>query len=401
MRVAIDANSVGRRSGGDETYTLGLARGLAQLGGDDRYDLYAMRRHPVLAELARRPNFRVIQMRPNAGWLRFPFLLPFVVPYHLIAGHVDVFHAQVFAPPRLPCPMVFCLPDVSFRLYPEHYPLALRLRLILFVPIGLRRAARVVTVSETSKLDITRFYQIPAGKIDVTYNGIDHNLYRPDVAEHSIQGLRERYHLPDRFILYVGNLHRRKNLDRLVRAYHWLRGRNAIEHKLVIVGRFRWQASAIARLVERLGLEEDVRFTGYVADDEVPLFYHAADLVVYPSIVEGFGLPPLEAMACGTPVVTSNCSVFPEIVGDAAALVDPYEPESIAGGIASVLGDAGLREVLVQRGLERASRYRWETTARQTLRSYELAISGATPPEIRVEVQQGASRTRAESTYNE
>ena len=222
----------------------------------------------------------------------------------------------------------------------------------------------MLTVSETSKRDILRYFSIPESRIDVIYNAIDERLGEaPSDAEMAQVG--ERYQLNDPFVLYAGNIKPHKNLERLIEAFHTLR-RGGLENvKLLIIGDEISKYATLRRAVQRHKLHKHVRFFGFVSDKTLASLYRLASVFVFPSLYEGFGLPPLEAMAAGTPVITSNVSSLPEVVGDAALLVDPLQPEDIAEAMRRVLTDPALREDLRRRGLARAQHFSWERSIRR------------------------------------
>jgi glycosyltransferase involved in cell wall biosynthesis len=230
----------------------------------------------------------------------------------------------------------------------------------------------VLTLSEFSRQDIVRRYGVPPEKVVVAPCAAD-PMFRPLHDEARLADVRARYGTGERFILCVGNLQPRKNLGTLIDAYVRLRRANATRHKLVLIGRTAWLYDDIFAVARASGYAGELVFTGYVPDEDLVALDNAADLVVYPSIFEGFGLPPLEAMACGTPVVTAQGSSFPEVVGDAALTVDPLDAEALATAIATLLSDAGLRARFSARGLERAATFSWEASARAIAAVYAAA----------------------------
>ena len=229
-----------------------------------------------------------------------------------------------------------------------------------------------------SKRDILHFFDVPGRKIDVIYNAIDERFWQPPTAE-DMQRVRERYQLDRAFVLYAGNIKPHKNLERLIEAFHLLRQSAALEHlKLLIIGDEISKYAALRRAVHRYQLHKYVRFLGFVPDETLAVLYRLAGVFVFPSLYEGFGLPPLEAMASGTPVVTSNVSSLPEVVGDAAVLVDPYEPEAIADGIrrVSCTDDAICARRSVHAGLARAREFSWERSVRARPRDLRRGAAG-------------------------
>lgn len=282
-------------------------------------------------------------------------------------GAPDVFLATDHLLPhfRRTC-AVFTLHDLIFRFFPEvHLPLN-RWFLTLMMPRFLQAADAVIAVSECTKQDAVRCYGIPEAKIHVIYEGVNTH-FRPVEDPNHLAAVRRRYGLADRYLLYVGTIEPRKNLLTLFEA---VRVADLNDVQLVIVGKKGWLYGPTFEAVRRMGLEDRVLFTGFVPDVDLPGLYQAAEAFVFPSLYEGFGLPVLEAMACGTPVVCSAAASLPEVAGQAALLVPPKEVSAWATALASLLSDATLRAELSQRGLRQAARFSWEKAAHQTRQVY-------------------------------
>ncbi len=278
-----------------------------------------------------------------------------------------VIHGPVnVLPLALARPGVVTVHDLAFVYFPEHYPAAKRWYLRLLTGLSVRRARRVIAVSETTRRDVVRTYGIAPERISTIPNGIDADWRRVDDVE--LERWRRQQGLPERFLLFVGTVQPRKNLTTLLEAFARLGPE--FPWPLFVVGAAGWLDSPIYRRVEDLGLARRVRFTGYVPPEELRYWYSAATIFIYPSLYEGFGLPLLEAMACETPVITSNCSALPEVAGDAAVLVEPTDPLAIAAAIQSLVMDEERRRMLAQAGRERARQFTWERTARETAAVY-------------------------------
>jgi glycosyltransferase involved in cell wall biosynthesis len=232
-----------------------------------------------------------------------------------------------------------------------------------------RKSNRILTVSEASKRDILKFFNVSPDKVAVIYNAIDERFLAPADAER-MDLVKQRYQLDDPFVLYVGNIKPHKNIERLIDAFGRARARGCDGMRLVIIGDEISKYPGLRQTVHRHKLDKHVRFLGFQPTETLAAFYRLARVFVFPSLYEGFGLPPLEAMACGTPVVTSNVSSLPEIAGGAALLVDPYNVDSIAEGICRAVGDETLRADLVTRGLERARSFSWEQSVRRIHQIY-------------------------------
>jgi glycosyltransferase involved in cell wall biosynthesis len=290
----------------------------------------------------------------------------------LFSGKLDIFHSPDFAlpPVRRAC-TVLTVHDLSFMRVPECSQPSLRTYLLRVVPPSVRRADVVLADSESTRSDVIELLGVSPDRVRVIYPGVDEG-FRLVQDTRVLADVRRRYRLPEHFVLSVGTLQPRKNLPRLIEAY--AQARMDADVKLVIAGGTGWMYEGIFRRVEELGLQSEVHFPGYVADDDLPALYTLADLFVFPSLYEGFGLPPLEAMACGTPVVTSNVSSLPEVVGDAALMVDPRDVEALANAMRRALGEPSLRSAMVQRGLAQAQGFTWARAAGQLLRLYHEAV---------------------------
>ena len=370
MRVAIDARKL--HDFGIGTYTRNLLRYLARLDRDSEYVLLC--HEPDLgigAQLG--PNFRTV-LESSANYsLREQVHVPWV----LRRERPDVFHAPHYVlPAATRCRAVVTIHDCIHLMFPQYLPnRAAYIYARVSMWTAVRRSHRILTVSEASKRDIIHFFNVPPEKIVVVYNAIDER-FRTAPSEEVVARVRERYQLAQAFVLYVGNIKPHKNLVRLIEAYDLLRSRGFDDMKLLIIGDEISKLPALRRAVHRHKLHKHVRFLGYLSDDTLAVLYRLAGVFVFPSLYEGFGLPPLEAMACGTPVVTSNVSSMPEVVGDAAVLVDPYEVDSIADGMQRVLSDSTLSAELRTKGIARAKEFSWERSVARTRELYQEVAAG-------------------------
>jgi len=263
---------------------------------------------------------------------------------------------------------VITVHDIMPYIFNQYHHFLLRCSYKLFLPKTLRTADKIIAVSHNTKRDIIKYFKIPEEKIEVIHLGVNEN-YKP-LPEEKVEYIKKKYSINYPFILYTGGLAPNKNVERLIYAFCKLK-RKLPTYKLVITGMKRYKYKPIFKTIDKLNLQKDVIFTGYVPEEDIPALYNAADLFVYPSLYEGFGLPPLEAMACGTPVITSNTSSLPEVVGDAGIMVDPYNVDGLAKAMYEVLTNDGLREELRKRGLERAKLFSWKKCAEEHLRVYE------------------------------
>jgi glycosyltransferase involved in cell wall biosynthesis len=293
-----------------------------------------------------------------------------VQPFVLWQEKIDLLHSLAFVTPLLsPCPSVITIYDLGFLIFPQGFRHSKRLYLTLLTRPSARKARRIITISESTKRDTVRLLGVSSKKVDVVYCGVD-KAFHP-LPEGEVASFRQKHGLPERIILFVGTIEPRKNVVRLIEAYSRLRDGQV---KLVIGGARGWLYEEVFARVEELDLAGDVLFPGYIPPDELRLWYNAAELFVYPSLYEGFGLPPLEAMACGTPVLTSNVSSLPEVVGEAGLTVDPVDSEGLAEAMNQVLGDGALRQSMREQGLARAGRFSWARAARETVEVYRRAL---------------------------
>ncbi len=294
-----------------------------------------------------------------------------VQPWALHRAGVDLIHEPAFVGPAVGGrPMVVTVHDLSFLLYPQSFRTLNRLYLKHFAGLSVRRARRVIAVSESTKQDLVHLYGLTPDKIDVVHNGVD-DQFQPLPSE-QVAAFRKNQNLPLRFLHFVGTLEPRKNVTGLIQAYARL---PKPRPPLLLVGGKGWLYDEIFARVEALDLATEVHFVGYVPADELPWWYNAATLFVYPSLYEGFGLPPLEAMACGTPVITSTASSLPEVVGKAGLAVSPADTEALATAMQRVLEDQDCWESMQSAGLLQARAFSWQRTAAQTVDSYRRALS--------------------------
>jgi glycosyltransferase involved in cell wall biosynthesis len=370
VRIAIDARKW--RDYGIGTYVRNLLRHLARLDQATEYVVLCHQRDCNLAsELGE--NFQaVIDASPG-----YSIREQVTVPLDLRRERIELFHTPHYVlPPLTPCRSVVTIHDCIHLRFPQYLPNRLGYvyaRSSMW--LATHRSNRVLTVSEASKRDILEYFSIPESKIDVIYNGIDERFWSPPDQE-DIDRIRERYQLDGRFVLYAGNIKPHKNLERLIDAFYMLRNSQGFDDvKLLIIGDEISKYATLRRAVHRHKLHKHVRFFGFVSNQTLAVLYRLAAVFVFPSLYEGFGLPPLEAMASGTPVITSNVSSLPEVVGDAAFLIDPYQAEAIASAMERVLNDAGLRDDLRARGLRRAREFSWDTTARRVRAIYDEVLA--------------------------
>jgi glycosyltransferase involved in cell wall biosynthesis len=379
IRVCIDLSPTVHRRAGWGTYARELAQALHNL--DDGPDLTLFYNHPARAHPLP-PDLRGLPVHTLPLPTR-PWRLLAAMSQQLDLGldnwlpDCHLFHATEHLLPRLKrARTVLTVHDLIYRLFPEYHLPLNKWFLNLFMPLFVRRADAIIAVSRCTRDDLIRHYDVPPEKITVIYEGVD-TQFQPITDPGTLAAVRARYGLPQHYILYVGTIEPRKNLTTLLEAYVALKAQTPNLQSpisnlhLVIVGRKGWLYQDFFQRLRELGLEEDeVVLPGFVPDEDLPALYSAAELFVFPSLYEGFGLPPLEAMACGTPVVTSNTSSLPEVVGEAGLMVDPHDVRALREAMERALIDEHLRTELRTRGLEQAGRFTWEKTAQQTLEVY-------------------------------
>ena len=367
LHIGIDGDTLGRKRTGDESYLASLVRALGCIDRDNRYTVF-VRDEDVAHQFPARQSWSFCRVRPRSIWLRYPVGFPLA----LRRRPVDLLHTQYFVSPYCRCPVVLTIHDISFAVRPEYFTLKDRAILKSLVPHALRRAHTVITDTEYTRRDLMRVYDVNPAQIaviplaaDPRYRVLDRPACQAWVAK--------RHDTAAGFILYVGTLQPRKNVATLVQAYARFRRQTGLPHKLLIVGKLKYKFDAVFAAIRASGYEQDILFAGFVPDEELAQYYNAAEVFVFPSLYEGFGLPVLEAMACGTAVVSSSASCLPEVVGNGGLLADPHRPEEFAAALEKLLGNPVVAEEYRARGRCQAAQFSWERTARATLEVYAQA----------------------------
>jgi glycosyltransferase involved in cell wall biosynthesis len=363
MRIGIDARLVYYRQAGISQYTVRLLEQLAEVAEDDDFVVFQSRRDR--SRLVDRPSFhkRSLWTPPHHR------LEQLVLPLELATSDLDVLHSPDFIPPfRRNCKSVITIHDLNFLLYP-HFLTPQSASYYGQIDQAVRSCDHIVAVSESTKRDIVRLTGAPESKITVVYEAA-HPIYRPLNDEQLVKQVKQRFAIDNEYILFVSTIEPRKNVPTLLMAYRQLLDNYHPGESLVLAGEKGWLFDEVFSLVEKLDLAARVQFVGGVSLDELLGLYNGARLLVHPAFYEGFGLPPLEAMACGTPVVVSNTSSLPEVVGDAALLVDPTDVDSMTVAIWRMLSDSALRRQMRQKGLRRAGCFSWKKAALETLDIY-------------------------------
>jgi len=372
MHIALDATSLPPKTLGAATYILNLVRALAELGRPVRLTVVAQRHRADQFESI--PGLEVLRV-PDAPPLARILWEQVALPGLCRRLDVDLLHSPHYSIPLAhPCRSVVTFHDMTFFTNPTVHLQYKRLFFTTMIRSAARRADAILVPSETTREDLARLFPRSASKTHVVHLGVG-KLFHPVREPAALEAVRSRYHLPSAFLLYVGNLEPRKNLPRLLAAYAQLASMST-PPPLVLAGPQGWKGEPLSAAVRRLGLADRLIFPGYIAQEDLPALYSMAAVFVYPSLYEGFGLPVLEAMACGAPVVTSDVSSLPEVVGDAALLVSPDDIDGLATTLGRLLSDTRLADGLRRRGLERAREFSWRRTAEATWAVYQKVYEG-------------------------
>ena len=355
-------------SSGIPNYILRLLHGFASIDRKNQYFLYTNR--PIPFDLGLPDNFRTVILKKPLP--RFQLWFQIELPLRMKKDGIDVFHGLFSRLPLvLRVPGVITFHDLSGYKMPRYHKRKTHFTNLMY-PLFVKKASRIIAVSEFTAKELASCFPEASGKTTVVHEAAPPE-YSEVTEESELNRIREKYDLPLHFFLFLGTLEPRKNLPRLLEAF--LQVADAVPHSLVISGAIGWKTGELFDKLKKPGVKDRVRLTGFVDRKDIPALLSLADIFIYPSLYEGFGLPILEAMACGTPVITSNTSSMPEIAGDAALLVDPRSLESISNAIMTLVRDEGKRSFLRKRGLKRAGEFSWEKTARETLQVYRRIMS--------------------------
>jgi glycosyltransferase involved in cell wall biosynthesis len=368
MRFSVDAHAIGCHLTGNEVYIRNLLNHFARLDQESEFLAYIAKRHAG-PEVPARFEKHWVSENPfrRLGW---------DIPLRLRHDRPDLLHVQYTGPVLCNVPMVVSVHDVSFLEYPAYFTKFRATQLKLTVKRTVEAAARVLTPSEFSRTAILRHYSIDPDKVTVVPNGAS-SLFRPIERNVAAAAVERKFHINGPFVLMVGDLQPRKNHLGLLHAFErMIRANSQLTHRLVFVGKETWYSKDLHRAVAASSLAGRVDFTGFVDDSDLLQFYNACDLFVFPSFYEGFGLPILEAMACGRAVACSNVTAMPEVADGAGILFDPHSVDEMARAMTDVLLDAELRNRMERLGVQRAAQFGWEQAARETLAVY-YDVAGA------------------------
>jgi glycosyltransferase involved in cell wall biosynthesis len=369
MRIGIMLRHIEQNEGGVKVYTKNVLSQLLALPTEHRYVLIYQSAKSVSA-YSKFPNVESISI-PIPGTVLWDQV---AVPFAVWRKRLDlVFNPKITVPLFTRAKTIYVVHGAEKFAIPEHFRRFDRWYFRRLMPIYCKHAAAVIAVANSVKIEVVKHLHADPAKVFAIHNGFDPVTFRPVRDAAHLQQVKERYQLPERFILWAGQIESRKNVSRLVQAFGLLQEK--IPHTLVLAGAQRWNASAELSAIAELGLENRIQFPGWIAHEDLAAVYSLADLFVFPSLHEGFGIPLLEAMACGCPIVAANTGSVPEVVNGSAYLVDPLNVGSIAAGIQTVLLDDKLRADLIERGLLRAKDFSWEKTARQLLAVFDSMSS--------------------------
>lgn len=364
MIVGVDGHCLGDRSGGNETYWTNLIDNLIKFDETNKYVIYL--NEEVKFKEKGSNYIRINYKSGNTFWRNMIYL-----PQQALFNKFDLIHTQYFMPIGTKKKSIVTIHDISY----EHYPECFSKKFLLINKALVKQAAKsanyIITISEFSKQDLVKTYNIDPNRVFVTYLGAS-DIFRVIDNGEVLNRVKQKYEINDRYILVVGNLQPRKNLGRLIEAFKKIKNNKDLkEYKLVIVGKKSWANNGIINGVDFTSYANDIIFTGYVPDEDLPYLYNGCDVFVYPSIFEGFGLPVLEAMKCGAAVLTSNTSSIPEVVGDSGVLFDPFDVNDIFGRLERILLNEQERLYFKAKAVEHAKMFSWENTAKETKKVYE------------------------------
>jgi len=377
MRIGIDVRRIvfQQMIGGIAVYAYNLITHLSKIDKENEYILlhsFIRPRNDRFIRNLETTNFKNRVLRIKSQFLENWLWRKLSLPIELMIGKVDLFHqTYYYLPPQLSGKSISTIHDLGVKQDPSLLPDKWVSRHEQIISATLKRADFIITISQYTKSCIMEILKFPEEKIGVTYLGVDKEYY-PINNRNILDNIRKKYNLNKKYILFVGNLDARKNIVRLIEAFYQLKNNIKGEYNLVIVGRKWGIYENIFKKVEELKLEKDVIFMSEITKEDLPPLYSGAEVFILPSLIEGFGIPLIEAMACGTPVITSKTTSMPEVVKDAGILVNPLSVEEIAQAIAQVLTNSSLRAELVKKGLQRAKFFSWDKTARQTLDIYKM-----------------------------
>lgn len=374
MNIGINGRYIQRKIlTGIENYIFNLILNLKKTDKVNNYFIFFEKDRKIPDEFCcSTDNFKtVIPDFPTKNEIQRIFLNQFLMNSYIRNEKLDLFHEPFFASQFFKnCPTIITIYDISYYIHPEFFNFKTRMYFNFLVPRSIKRSDCIITISDSAKKDIVDYLKIDPDKIEVVYAGCDPFFHKIN-DEAGADKIKVKYKIFKDYILYVSYISPKKNLLNLINAFNIFRKEYKYDIKLVIAGGKGWNSEQVFELVKILKLEKEVIFTGHVPKEDLLVLYNYALSFVYPSIYEGFGIPILEAMACGCPVITAQSSSLPEISGNAALYVNPFDVEDISSAIFKLLDNDGLRKILIERGFENIKRFNWEQTAIKTLNIYK------------------------------
>ena len=372
MRIGIDATALPPQPVGAGNYIIQLIRALAAGEFDNQLVIFAQQKGPRLINLQPDSSIEwqiVEDSSPGSRLIWEQTVLPSLAQ----KTKIDLLHSLHYTKPlRLTCASVVTFHDMTYYLYPQLHTRTRRLVFPTAMRFSAKQADALITVSESTRKDAIRLLEIDPERIFTTQLGVDPSFIELNDNDEELKVI-SKYSLPEKFILYLGTIEPRKNLPVLIKSYKQLAD-DGTDYKLVLVGKYGWMYQEVLDLIDDMDLQDMVYLTGYVSQEDLPVVYNLASLFVYPTIYEGFGLPALEAMACGIPVITTRVASPPEIVGDAGLLIPVNDTAALYKAMNQVLEDTALREKLIHDGLARSKLFSWERTAQLTQQVYKKVL---------------------------
>lgn len=380
MKVALELQPCLGEKSGIGIYTYELAKCLQENKDIELIGniFYMGKREGVRNQIdALKFNTSICPLMPYGVYKRLWKQLP--ISYHrFFTKRTELMHFfNVIIPPRIEGKVINTIHDLTFCLYPETIDQKHLKFLHSNMKQSVERPDKIITISENSRHEIIKHLHVDPNKIEIVYPGVDPLLYQHVLNIKEIEQVRERYKLPQNYILYMGTLEPRKNIERIVEAFSLFKqnsGPIGKDFKLVLAGKKGWLYDTIFEKVKYFSLEQEIIFTDYVEEGHKVILYRLASLFIFPSLYEGFGIPVLEAMAGGVPVITSNCSSLPEVAGTAAVLVDPYDSESMAIAMERILSDEEMRQALIREGYQQIKKFNWGRSAQKLYQVYQEVL---------------------------
>lgn len=377
MRIGINTLFfIPGKVGGSETYIRNLISKLSDIDKENEYFIFANKENFNEFKIDK-PNFHKALCPINASFKPGRILWEqLVLPLQTLKYKIDILFSPGYtAPVFTKCKQVVAIYDLNYYHHSEDFS---RFELIfwkLLIPLSARVADRIIVLSNNSKRDIENVLDVPSNKVVPIYLAANIFSNAADWTKEKIREVKKKYQIDKDYILSVAAFHPHKNLYRLIEAYKILKDRYGSGHKLVLVGMKARASKAVEGAIKGMSLEKDVIFTGWVPVEDIPILYKGAAIFVFPSLFEGFGIPPIEAMTCGTPVAVSNTTSLPEVVGDAGLFFNPMDIEDIAAKIHTIVANKNIRDELIKKGFEQAKKFSWDKTARETLDVFKMVIS--------------------------